>query len=272
MGAVLESVLIGRAPPARAGLARDGLARMAAFDFLEEPDLRLVGRIQARSYANLLGLLRFTANRLDARWTYLHLESVMGAGMPAGYRFLPEHAAVAGVVRCRSAWSVLALAAIGTLGARAHYRQSIAHDSALDALWKDVILFHWREESRHSAGDERAWLRENALLDAGARDYAVGDLIVLLGIVEGILEAQARADASYFSAACGRRLAVNDRSRVEAGLLHAYRWQHLLSGVQAPHFGALLSNMLSASQYGRLAAALAPLFSGFALQKIKTPA
>jgi hypothetical protein len=105
------------------------------------------------------------------------------------------------------------------------------------------------------------------MLDEGARDHAVGDLIVLLGTVDGILEAQARADARYFSAACGRVPGEGLQSRVEAGLLHAYRWQHLLCGVQATHFCALLSNMLTPGQYGRVAAALAPLFSGFSILK-----
>jgi hypothetical protein len=95
---------------------------------------------------------------------------------------------------------------------------------------------------------------------------------VLLGTVDGILEAQARADARYFALACGRAIAAGEQASIAAGLLHAYRWQQLLSGMQVPHFSALLGGMLGADQYGRVAAAVAPLFDGFSVPEIKTPA
>jgi hypothetical protein len=36
----------------------------------------------------------------------------------------------------------------------------------IDPLWKDVFLFHFREESRHAILDETEWLGEDQRLDA----------------------------------------------------------------------------------------------------------
>jgi hypothetical protein len=248
----------------------DGLARIAGFAFLSPAEQRFIGRIQGRSYANLLGLLRFTEEKLKSRWLYLQLEDMMAAHMPEGYRFVPAHAPVANLVGGRSAWSVLALTCLFALSARVHYRHSTEAGAALDPLWKDVILFHWKQESQHALQDEQAWRREDARLDAPARDRAVGDLILLAGALDGILQAQARADAGYFAGACGRSVHAAEQARVAAALLHAYRWQFLLSGVQVRHFGALLGGMLDAGQYGRIAAALAPLFDSNSLPGILT--
>ncbi len=193
----------------------------------------------------------------------------MAACMPLGYSFVPDPAVVAGMIQRRSAWAVLALNCLVDLLVRTHYRLSIDPDPALDSLWQDVFHFRWNEESPRMALDELQWRGANTQLDEAGRDRAVGDLIGLFGVLDGILQAQARADASYFSLACGRKLEGGELARVIAGLLHAYRWQYILCGVQVPHFSALLSGMLNAVQYGRVAAALAPLFNGASLPQLR---
>ena len=92
---------------------------------------------------------------------------------------------------------------------QAHYRASIAADETLSPLWKDVFLFHWREESQHAILDEMEWQREDARLTPSERDAAVDDLIALVGAVDGILQEQANADAGYF--ACHTRPAPQRR-------------------------------------------------------------
>ena len=79
-----------------------------------------------------------------------------------------------------------------------HYKKSIAPDTELSPLWKDVFLHHWQEESQHAIMDELEWRRADAKLSAAERDRAVDDLIALVGGVDGILEIQAEADADYF--------------------------------------------------------------------------
>jgi hypothetical protein len=277
----------------------DSLALIGGFGFLQPAEQRFVSQIQGRTYANMFGLVerfigahiletsrehrlgdqvalealvRFADEELKHQALFRRLNAMMAAGMPAGYRFVPDADAVAGVVLRRSAWSVLALTCLIELFTQAHYRQSIDPESNLSELWKDVFLFHWREESQHAILDELEWKREDARLDGPARERAVGDLIVLVGAVDGILQAQARADAEYFAAASGRLVDAGEQARIAAAFLNAYRWQYILSGVQVPHFGALLTGMLSAEQHGRIAAALAPLFDSASRPHVRSAA
>jgi len=294
-----RDVIRGRAFDLGMKFMPDGLALIGGFDFLGRAEQRFVSQIQGRTYANMFGLVerfigakiletsrehwlgdqtalealvRFADEELKHQALFRRLDAMMAARMPAGYCFVPEPNAVAGAVLGRSTWSVLALTCLIELVSQAHYRQSIETDPALDPLWKDVFLFHWREESQHAILDELEWRREDAKLETAARDAAVGDLIALVGEVDGILQGQARADAAYFAQACGRAVGEGEQRRVEAGLLHAYRWQYILSGVQLPHFGAVLGGMINGTQHGRIAAALAPLFDVAAVPEVRAAA
>jgi hypothetical protein len=247
----------------------DALALISSFDFLAQGERHLIGRIQGRSYANMLRLLRFTGTDRERQTLLRRVDAMMAACMPLGYCFVPDPAVVAGMIQRRSAWSVLALNCLVDLLVKAHYGLSMDPDPALDSLWQAVFHFRWEEESSRMTLDELQWRGANTQLDEAGRDRAVGDLIGLIGVLDGIVQAQAKADAGYFSLASGRKLERSELARVGAGLLHAYRWQYILCGVQVPHFSALLGGMLNRSQYGRVAAALAPLFDGSSVPQVR---
>ena len=142
---------------------------------------------------------------------------------------------------------------------QAHYRSSIEPDSDLSPLWKDVFLHHWKEESQHAILDELEWKREDAKLTGEARDAAVDDLIALAGAVDGILQAQAAADTHYFVEICGRPVTPENVEKIRAGMLSAYRWQYIVSGVQDPRFAGVLGELITPEQGARLGNALAPI-------------
>jgi hypothetical protein len=162
-------------------------------------------------------------------------------------------------VLSKSTWAVLALTCHIEIFVLAHYRQSIDAEADLSELWKDVFLFHWREEAQHATIDEMEWRREHAKLTPAALDQAVTDLIDLVGAVDGLVQLQAQADADYFVRMCGRRLADGEVAAVHRGVLDAYRWQYIVSGVQEPRFAGILGSLIDARQAGRIQAALAPL-------------
>jgi hypothetical protein len=142
-----------------------------------------------------------------------------------------------------------------------HYHQSIDHDHDVDPLWKDVFLFHAREEAQHAILDELEWKREDEKLSDAERDAAVDDLIALVAAVDGILVAQSKSDAQYFANANARTLPVEQVAQVEAGLLRAYRWQYIVSGVQDPRFQKALGSLITPTQFERIGAALAPILA-----------
>jgi hypothetical protein len=154
---------------------------------------------------------------------------------------------------------VLGLTCHIELFTQAHYRQSIEPDEELSPLWKDVFLFHWKEESQHAIMDEMEWLREDAKLTPEARDRAVDDLIGLVGAVDGILRAQAKSDTDYFLISAGGTFTSEQAQQIHDTVLKAYRWQYIVSGVQEPRFLEVLGSMITAGQGARINAALAPI-------------
>jgi len=264
----------------------DGLSKVGRLAFLSDAEKRFFSQVQGRTYANMFALVerfigakmtalggahalgdqvafealvRLTDEELKHQEMFRRLEAMTASGMPAGYRFLPEPNDVAHAVLAASTWAVLALTTDIELFSQAHYRSSIDPDRDLDPLWKDVFLFHWREESQHAIIDEMEWLREDGKLDAAARDKAVDELIGLVGAVDGICRMQAEADARYFVAAAGRTFEPKQVQDIEATLLAAYRWQYVTSGVQEPRFSGLLGSLIDAAQGARIGAALAPI-------------
>ena len=77
--------------------------------------------------------------------------------------------------------------------------------------------------------------------------------------VDGILQAQATADAQYFAANCGRALAGDETARIAAHFLKAYRWQYILSGAAHPRFQSILRALVSEPQMERIGAAVLSL-------------
>jgi len=264
----------------------DGLSKVERLPFLDAGEKRLVSQIQGRTYANIFGLVeryigakilevsrehwlgdqtalealvRFTDEELKHQELFRRVEAMVAADMPAGYTFLPQPNEVANAVLSKSTWAVLGLTCNIELFTQAHYRQSIEPDAALSELWKDVFLFHWKEESQHAILDELEWLRENDKLTPDERDAAVSDLIDLVGAVDGILQVQAKADADYFFQVCGRTFDAAQEQQVRDTMLQAYRWQYIVSGVTDDRFLKILRGMITEAQFGRIGAALAPI-------------
>jgi hypothetical protein len=142
---------------------------------------------------------------------------------------------------------------------QAHYTSSIQPDPGLSPLFKDVFRFHWMEESQHAVLDELEWLAEDATLNEAQRAEAVGDLLELVAGVDGMLQAQAQADAKYFLANVTQPLTAAEAERVGSALLAAYRYQYIGSGMAQTRFPNVLSGLLPAAQLERLQAALAAL-------------
>lgn len=264
----------------------DGLSLIGEFGFLSQDEQRLLSQVQGRTYAYLFGMIeryinakileigqtyafgdqvaleamvRFSAEELKHQELFRRIEQMIGEGMPDGYVQTADGNAVGSVVLSKSNWAVLALTCHIELFTLAHYRQSIEPDTSLSPLFKDIFLHHWREESQHAILDEMEWVAENGRITAAEKDAAVDDLIALVVAVDGILQSQAQADAAYFRKINNRELSAADAAALNAGLLKAYRWTFILSGVEVPRFQELLGSMISEAQFKRIQAALATI-------------
>jgi hypothetical protein len=281
-----EDVIRGRSFNRFEKYLPDGLSLVQDFTTLSEDEKRFVSQIQGRTYANVFGLVerfinakvlevsrdywlgdqvalealvRFSDEELKHQALFRRINDMVGETLPDGYRFDIDPDAVAAVVLDKSTWAVLALTLDIELFTQLHYRQSIEPDDELSELFKDVFLYHWKEESQHAILDELEWKRHDAGLTADERDRAVDEFIELVGAVDGVLQAQAAADAGYFVANCGRVVGEEEAYAIKAGFLKAYRWQYIHSGAAHPTFAKVLSGMITEDQGRRIQAALATL-------------
>ena len=264
----------------------NGLSLAQVFTTLSADEKRFVSQIQGRTYANVFGLVerfinakvlelssdhwfgdqvalealvRFSDEELKHQALFRRIDTMVGDVLPDGYRFDVNSDAVARAVLGKSTWAVLALTLDIELFTLLHYRQSIDPDTELSELFKDVFLYHWKEESQHAILDELEWVRHDAGLTADERDRAVDEFIELVAAVDGVLQGQAKADAGYFAAKCGRAVEAAEGRAIEAAFLKAYRWQYIHSGAQHPPFGKVLSSLITEDQGQHIQAALATL-------------
>jgi hypothetical protein len=264
----------------------DGLSLVHELDFLDAGEQRFLSQIQGRTYANIFGLverfinakvlelsqhhwfgdqvalealIRFSEEELKHQELFRRIERMTAEGMPDGYRVVADPNDVAQVVLSKSTWSVLGLTCHIELFTQQHYKQSIQPCEGLSELYKDVFLYHWREESQHAILDELEWRAEDARLTDIERDEAVDDLIALVGAVDSILKVQSEADTDYFLAHANRGFTPAEEARLRDGMLKAYRWQYIVSGVQDPRFVGILADLVNDRQMARITAALAPL-------------
>jgi hypothetical protein len=176
--------------------------------------------------------------------------------MPPGYRFDWDANAIAAAVLSKSTWAVLALTLQIEVFVQVHYRESIDPDGSLSALFKDIFLYHWKEESQHVILDSLELRRVDAALTAEARDTAVNELLDLVAAVDGILQSQAKADGDYFAATCRRMLRADQIADVERLLRKAYRWQYIQSGMRHSSFKQVIDSLTTPDQQARIAAVL----------------
>lgn len=264
----------------------DGLTKLDELDFFSDDEKRYLSQIEGRTYANIFGLVerfinakvlelshdhwlgdqkaleglvRFCDEELKHQELFRRVEEMVGERMADGYRFDFDPNAVASAVLSKSTWAVLALTLHIELFTQLHYRESIDPDENLSPLFKDVFLFHWKEESQHAIMDEMEWQRNDSSLTDAERDAAVDEFIELVAAVDGILRSQAAADARYFTDTAGRAFADDERAMLEAHILKAYRWQYIISGAQHPHFNKVLGSLIGEPQGARIQAAVTSL-------------
>lgn len=281
-----KDVIRGRALDFSQKFLPDGLSFADKLEFLDKEQRLFLSQVQGRTYANLFGLIeryinakilevsqdhcfgdqvalealvRFSDEELKHQELFRRIESLAAAEMPPGYVVTADANDVARAVLSKSTWAVLALTCHVEIFTQVHFKSSIEPQDGLSPLWKDVFLFHWKEEAQHAVLDELEWRRIDAGLSDEKRDAAVSDLIDLVMAVDGILQAQAAADADYFLANAGNTLDDSEKTAVRDLVLDAYRWQYIVSGIRDGRFVGILSALTNENQITKVSKALQPL-------------
>ena len=264
----------------------DGLSMAAKLPFLSAEGQRLFSQVQGRTYANVFGLVerfigakvleisrghwlgdqvalealvRFTDEELKHQELFRRLETMIAAGMPPGYQFLPQPNDVAQAVLAASTWAVLALTCDIELFSQVHYRSSIDPDTQIDPalegrlpvpLEGGVAACHARRDGMVARG-RKAGL--GAARPGGRRLDRSGQRR------RRHLPNAGDGDAEYFLQTARREL----RRRASKGDQRHAAWcvsrQYIVSGVQDARFLAILGSMIDARQGARINAAFAPI-------------
>ncbi|MFZ1990290.1 MAG: hypothetical protein WAW96_11025 [Alphaproteobacteria bacterium] len=283
-----KDAIRGRTLDVRDTFLPPSLTKADRLDFLNEADKRLMSQVQGRTYANIFGLVeryinakilevtrdhwfgdqlaletlvRFSNEELKHQELFRRVDKMCADVMPVGYRFLPDPNEVAHAVLSKSTWSVLGLTCFIEIFVLSHARQSIETQAVISPLFKDIFLYHARDEVQHIVADEIEWQRVHDQMSAEEIDRAVDDLIALVAAVDGILVMQSAADVEYFADAASQRFSATEYQRLKAGVLDAYRWQYIVSGVGEARFMEQLGGKLNPTQLERVSTALAPFLS-----------
>lgn len=281
-----DDVIRGRKLNFRQKFLPDSLSLANELDFLSDVERRYLSQVQGRTYANLFGLIeryinakilevsrehwfgdqvalealvRFSDEELKHQELFRRVEELSSEDMPDGYEVVADANEVAQLVLSKSTWAVMALTYHIEIFTQVHFKKSIEPETGLSELWKDVFLFHWKEESQHAVIDELEWRREDAKITEAQRDQSVTDLIDLVLAVDGILQGQANADAEYFIATIDSHVSAEETEAIRQLVLKAYRWQYIVSGVQDGRFLGVLTELITEDQARRVTEALAPI-------------
>jgi hypothetical protein len=281
-----QDVIRGRSLDISQKFLPDGLSLVDRLTFLSEQEQRFFSQVQGRTYANMFGLIeryinakilevsrdhwfgdqvalealiRFSDEELKHQALFRRVEALAAENMPDGYRVVADPNEVAKIVLSKSTWAVMALTYHVEIFTQVHFKASIEPETHLSPLWKDVFLYHWKEESQHAVIDELEWRREDAIVSDQERDQGVTDLIDLVIAVDVILQGQADADAAYFVTAIERELSAAEIQAVKDVILEAYRLQYIVSGVRDGRFLGVLTELIDDKQIQRVTEALAPL-------------
>ena len=264
----------------------DSLSKVNELHFLSTAEQVFLSQIQGRTYAYIFALaercinakimelgrdhalgdqtalsalIQFSQEELKHQQLFERLEAMAAAAMPAGYRMTADPNDVAGFMLSRSSWAFMGLSCDIEIFTQSHYKQSIQDDENLSPLYKDVFRYHWMEEAQHATLDELEWQRIHETLTPDEVEQGVNDLIELVQGFDQVLQGQAEADAAYFIESSQRHFPRDQKQQIHHGVLKAYRWQYIVSGVLIERFQRQLSSKISAQQLQRINTALQPL-------------
>jgi hypothetical protein len=217
------------------------------FAFVEEFVVPLVLASATRDVygdeTRLWSLLRFAEEEVKhqelMRRACAQFES--GFGVPCG--LIPGREAVAEAVLSTSPLTALLLTNMIEWFSQSHYVEHIRDEQELDPLIRDILRFHWIDESRHARMDSLLVAEVARDLGADELERAIDQLLELGGAVDGLLAQQLDLDIDALERSIGRVLTDADKSEICTAQQRAYRWTFLVSGLEHPKFVALVDGL-----------------------------
>jgi hypothetical protein len=164
-----------------------------------------------------------------------------GFGVECG--LVPGREAVAEAVLATSPLTALLLTSMVEWFTQLHYTEHVRDSADLDALFRDLLRFHWIDESRHARLDSLLIDEVARTVPADEREQAIDELLELGGAVDGLLAQQLELDIETLEKSSTRTFTDDERQEIRAHQQRAYRWTFLVSGLQHPKFVAIVEQL-----------------------------
>lgn len=121
-----------------------------------------------------------------------------------------------------------------------HYVESVRTDGSLEPAFATLLEQHFVEEAQHAYLDALVVHELAAERDASGIARGVDAYLEIVGMVDGLLDAQREMDLESLSRAIGRTLGGDERAEIAAAQQRALRFTFLGSGMTHPRFVATL--------------------------------
>jgi hypothetical protein len=222
------------------------------FAFIEEYIVPLViDRARADVYGDetrLWSLLRFAEEETKHQQMLRRAGEQFAAGFGLACGLVPGREAVAQAVLATSPLTALLLTSMVEWLTQLHYVEHVRDRGELDELFRDILRFHWIDESRHARMDSLLIDEIAGDLTAEQREAAIDQLLELGGAIDGLLSTQRELDIDALSRASGRTFSDGERREIGAHQQRAYRWTFLVSGLQHPNFVRIVGQLTAGGQ------------------------
>jgi hypothetical protein len=232
------------------------------FAFVEEFIVPLVvDQARADVYGDetrLWSLLRFAEDELKHQQMLDRASQQFEAGFGLSPDLVPGREAVANTILTTSPLAALLLTSMIEWFTQLHYLEHVRDRGELDELFRDILRFHWIDESRHARLDTLLIDEVADGLSADQRDQALSELLQLGTAIDQLLASQVEMDIDTLERAAHRTFSESEREDIRVHQQRAYRWTFLVSGLEHPEFVRIVGR-LTATGPERLAEAAAAL-------------
>jgi hypothetical protein len=227
-----------------------GNAYCHVFAFVEEYIVPMVvDHARVDVYGNetrLWSLLRFAEEEVKHQEMLRRACAQFESGFGVACGLIPGREEVAKVVLGTSQLTALLLTTMIEWFTQLHYLEHVRDRAELDELFRDILRFHWIDESRHAHMDSLLIDEVAAELTTEQKDQAVNELLELGSAVDGLLAQQIELDIEAIQRAAGRVFGDHERDEIRTVQQRAYRWTFLVSGLEHPKFVRIVEQLTPA--------------------------
>jgi hypothetical protein len=191
-------------------------------------------------------LLRFAEEETKHQDMLKRAMDQIEAGLGISCGVIQGREEVAEVVLGKSRLAALLLTSLIEWFTQLHYLEHVRDDEELDELFRDILKFHWIDESQHAKADSLLMDEFAGDLSAEEREGAVDEMLELGMAIDGLLAQQIDMDIEALEAATERTFSEGEKEEIRSHQRRAYRWTFLVSGLEHPNFVKIVNELTDA--------------------------